>query len=45
MIEGFDIGKISAISWLIAILTLIVTAPRVAYLLRGRNAGRERSDR
>jgi ABC-type sugar transport system permease subunit len=38
---GFEIGKISAISWIIAILTLIVTAPLVAYLLRGRNAGRE----
>ena len=38
---GFNIGKISAISWVIAVLTLIVTAPLVAYLLRGRNAGRE----
>jgi multiple sugar transport system permease protein len=37
----FDIGKISAISWMIAILTLIVTAPLVAYLLRGRNARRD----
>jgi len=38
---GFDIGKISAISWLIAILTLLVTSPLIVYLLRGRNAGRE----
>jgi multiple sugar transport system permease protein/sorbitol/mannitol transport system permease protein len=38
---SFDIGKISAISWLIAILTLLVTAPLIAYLLRGRDAGRE----
>jgi multiple sugar transport system permease protein len=38
---SFDIGKISAISWLIAALTLIVTAPLITYLLRGRNAGRE----
>jgi ABC-type sugar transport system permease subunit len=38
---GFEIGKISAISWIIAVLTLIVTAPLVAYLLRGRTAGRE----
>jgi multiple sugar transport system permease protein/sorbitol/mannitol transport system permease protein len=37
---GFDIGKISAISWMIALLTLIVTAPLIAYLLRGRNAER-----
>jgi multiple sugar transport system permease protein/sorbitol/mannitol transport system permease protein len=33
---GFDIGRISAISWIIAVLTLIVTAPLIAYLLRGR---------
>ena len=38
---AFDIGKISAISWLIAILTLLVTSPLIVYLLRGRNAGRE----
>jgi len=42
---SFDIGKISAISWIIAILTLIVTAPLVTYLLRGRNAGRESARR
>lgn len=36
---GFDIGKISAVSWIIAVLTLVVTAPLVAYLLRGRGAG------
>ena len=36
---SFDIGKISAISWIIAVLTLFVTAPLVAYLLRGRGAG------
>jgi multiple sugar transport system permease protein/sorbitol/mannitol transport system permease protein len=35
---GFDIGKISAVSWVIAVLTLLVTAPLVAYLLRGRSA-------
>jgi multiple sugar transport system permease protein/sorbitol/mannitol transport system permease protein len=34
---SFDIGRISAISWIIALLTLVVTAPLVAYLLRGRN--------
>ena len=39
---GFDIGKISAISWVIAILTLIVTTPLVVYLFRGRSAGREK---
>lgn len=38
---GFDIGKISAVSWVIAILTLLVTSPLIVYLLRGRNAGRE----
>lgn len=38
---GFDIGKISAISWVIAVLTLLVTSPLIVYLLRGRNAGRE----
>ena len=38
---SFDIGKISAISWVIAALTLIVTAPLITYLLRGRNARRE----
>jgi multiple sugar transport system permease protein/sorbitol/mannitol transport system permease protein len=37
---GFDIGKISASSWVIALLTLLVTAPLIAYLLRGRNAER-----
>jgi multiple sugar transport system permease protein len=35
---SFDIGKISAISWIIAVLTLAVTAPLIAYLLRGRSA-------
>jgi multiple sugar transport system permease protein/sorbitol/mannitol transport system permease protein len=38
---AFDIGRISAISWLIALLTLLVTAPLIAYLLRGRRAGHE----
>jgi multiple sugar transport system permease protein/sorbitol/mannitol transport system permease protein len=36
---SFDIGKISAISWIIAVLTLLVTAPLVTFLLRGRGAG------
>jgi ABC-type sugar transport system permease subunit len=36
---AFDIGRISAVSWIIAVLTLAVTAPLVAYLLRGRSAG------
>lgn len=35
---SFDIGKISAVSWIIAVLTLLVTAPLIAYLLRGRSA-------
>ena len=35
---SFDIGKISAISWIIAVMTLLVTSPLVAYLLRGRSA-------
>jgi ABC-type sugar transport system permease subunit len=38
---AFDIGKISAISWVIAVLTLLVTSPLIVYLLRGRNVGRE----
>lgn len=37
----FDIGKISSAAWIIAILTLIVTAPLVSYLLRGRSDRRE----
>jgi multiple sugar transport system permease protein/sorbitol/mannitol transport system permease protein len=37
---SFDIGKISAISWIIAALTVVVTAPLVAYLLRGRDGRR-----
>jgi ABC-type sugar transport system permease subunit len=36
---SFDIGKISAISWIIAVLTLLVTAPLIVFLLRGRGAG------
>ena len=36
---SFDIGKISAISWIIAVLTLLVTAPLITFLLRGRGAG------
>ncbi|WP_425101055.1 carbohydrate ABC transporter permease [Tropicibacter sp. S64] len=40
---SFDIGKISAVSWIIAVLTLIVTAPLIGYLLRGRNARNARS--
>jgi multiple sugar transport system permease protein/sorbitol/mannitol transport system permease protein len=35
---AFDIGRISAVSWIIAVLTLLVTAPLIAYLLRGRSA-------
>jgi hypothetical protein len=35
---GFDIGRISAISWIIALLTLTVTIPLIAFLLRGRGA-------
>lgn len=38
---GFEIGNISAVSWIIAITTLIVTAPLIAYLLRGRGSNRE----
>lgn len=38
---SFDIGRISAASWVIAILTLLVTSPLIIYLLRGRNAARE----
>lgn len=38
---SFEIGKISAVSWIIAITTLVVTAPLIAYLLRGRRAGGE----
>ena len=38
---AFDIGKISAISWVIAVLTLLVTAPLIIFLLRGRAHGRE----
>jgi ABC-type sugar transport system permease subunit len=36
---SFDIGRISAVSWIIAILTLLVTAPLIAFLLRGRGVG------
>jgi ABC-type sugar transport system permease subunit len=35
---GFNIGKASAMSWIIAIITLVVAAPLIAYLLRGRRS-------
>jgi ABC-type sugar transport system permease subunit len=37
---AFNIGRASAMSWVIAIITLIVAMPLVLYLLRGRRAGR-----
>jgi multiple sugar transport system permease protein/sorbitol/mannitol transport system permease protein len=37
--QTFDIGKISSVSWIIALLTLVVTSPLVIYLLRGRGKG------
>ena len=35
---GFNIGKVSAMAWVIAIITLVVAAPLIAFLLRGRAA-------
>lgn len=37
---AFNIGRASAMSWVIAIITLVVAMPLVLYLLRGRRAGR-----
>ena len=33
---AFNIGRASAMSWVVALITLVVAAPLVAYLLRGR---------
>ena len=35
---AFNIGRASAMSWIIALITLVVAAPLVAYLLRGSRA-------
>lgn len=36
---AFNIGKASAMSWIIALITLLVALPLILYLLRGRRAG------
>ena len=36
---AFNIGRASAMSWIIAVITLVVASPLVAYLLRGRRDG------
>ncbi len=35
---AFNIGRASAMSWIIAIVTVVVASPLIAYLLRGRRA-------
>jgi len=36
---AFNIGRASAMAWLIAIITMIVATPLIIYLLRGRRGG------
>lgn len=36
---AFNIGRASAMAWLIAIITVIVATPLIIYLLRGRRGG------